>query len=331
MDFSRQKKGIFLLPLFRVTMVTNGNSKNPQKSPKIFLCVECNYKCFNKKDYNKHILTRKHQMITNGNKKSPKIPKNPLMYICSCGRSYKYKSGLSRHKKNCTYNEEISETQEIIVEKTDDDDYKNLIYQVMNENKELRTLLVKQNQEHKEENTKLQNTIHSMIPKIGNTTNNQQFNINFFLNEECKNALNFSDFIKQIKITQEDLENQGQKGYIDGISKIFLDHLLNLGLTERPIHCTDVKRNTLYIKENNEWDKKDSKEQIKKGIREITRKGQKSLLDMKTNNNEEYSDMDSEFSNKCLNIQRNLVPVEPRDTTMSKIVTNISQNTLLDK
>ena len=110
-----------------------------------------------------------------------------------------------------------------------------------------------------------------------------------------------------------------------------MDHLLNLGLTERPIHCTDVKRNTLYIKENNEWDKKDSKEQIKKGIREITRKGQKSLLDMKTNNNEEYSDMDSEFSNKCLNIQRNLVPVEPRDTTMSKIVTNISQNTLLDK
>jgi hypothetical protein len=201
----------------------------------------------------------------------------------------------------------------------------------MNENKELRTLLVKQNQEHKEENTKLQNTIHSMIPKIGNTTNNQQFNINFFLNEECKNALNFSDFIKQIKITQKDLENQGQKGYIDGISKIFLDHLLNLGLTERPIHCTDVKRNTLYIKENNEWDKKDSKEQIKKGIREITRKGQKSLLDMKTNNNEEYSDMDSEFSNRCLNIQRNLVPVEPRDTTMSKIVTNISQKTLLDK
>ena len=74
-----------------------------------------------------------------------------------------------------------------------------------------------------------------------------------------------------------------------------------------------------------------SKEQIKKGIREITRKGQKSLLDMKTNNNEEYSDMDSEFSNRCLNIQRSLVPVEPRDTTMSKIVTNISQNTLLDK
>jgi hypothetical protein len=101
-------------------------------------------------------------------------------------------------------------------------------------------------------------------------------------------------------------------------------------LTERPIHCTDVKRNTLYIKENNEWDKKGSREQIRKGIQEITRKGQESLIELKTENNEEYSDMDSDFSNKCINIQRNLVPDEPRDTTIGKIVTNISQNTLLE-
>ncbi len=311
-------------------MVTNGNSKIPKNPQKKFICLKCDYKCFNKKDYNKHISTRKHKMITNGNKSPKKVPKNPLMYSCSCGRSYKYNSGLSRHKKTCKGSENEIEYCKIVKKDEKTNDYKNLIFQVMNENKELRTLLLKQNEEHKEENNKLHNTIHSMIPKIGNTTNNQQYNINIFLNEECKNALNFSDFIKQIDITKEDLENQAQNGYANGISKIFLDHLLNLRLTERPIHCTDVKRNTLYIKENNEWDKKGSREQIRKGIQEITRKGQESLIELKTENNEEYSDMDSDFSNKCINIQRNLVPDEPRDTTIGKIVTNISQNTLLE-
>src|SRR6056300_365883 len=199
-------------------------------------------------------------------------------------------------------------------------------------------LLVIQNQEHKEEtrelmkqNKEMQKTIQEIVPKIGNNNNNNNtinnhFNIQNFLNEDCKDAINFSEFIENIKVSFEDLEHQAEVGYINGVSKLFIENLQELGTHKRPIHCTDKKRKTLYIKENNEWDKEGSQDTLKKGIREVSRKGFECLMKEKQENQEEYKDIDSDFTQKCLSIHRNILPGVPQETTISKVIEKISQN-----
>ena len=146
------------------------------------------------------------------------------------------------------------------------------------------------------------------------------------LNEDCKDAINFSDFIKQIQVSFEDLENQAENGYIKGISKLFIDNLQELGTHKRPIHCTDKKRKTLYIKENNEWDKEGSQNTLKKGIQAVSRKTQDCLFQEKEENLEEYEDIESDFSQKYISIRRSLLPGFPQETTINKVIENISKN-----
>ena len=305
-------------------------SQKSHKIAKIFWCETCNYKCCNKYDYNKHLLTTKHKMIINDNNKSHKIATS---YSCECGKLYKHASGLSRHKLQCNQNDDSNATTNIVETINDNSTILNLITQ----NKELMNMLTVQNQEHREETSKLQNTIHEMIPKIGNnntntTNNNTQFNLQVFLNEECKDALNFSDFVETIKVSFGDLENQAENGYVKGISKLFIESLERLGVNMRPIHCTDKKRKTLYIKENNAWDKEGSQDMIKNGIKEVSRRTFAELIKSKEDNAVEYRDGDSEFSQKCITIQRNLVPTHPRETAIGKVIENITQNTgILEK
>jgi len=213
------------------------------------------------------------------------------------------------------------------------------ILYLLSQNKDLMEMLVLQNSEHKketskilEENTEMLKTIQDIVPKIGNNNNNHQFNIQVFLNEECKDAINFSDFIKLIQVSLTDLENQAENGYIKGITKIFIENLQGLGMNKRPIHCTDKKRKTLYIKENNEWDKEGSQDVLKKGIQEVTRRTFEQLIKEQDIHSDEYDDADSEFSMKCITIQRNLTPNHPRESTISKVIDNITQNTsILEK
>jgi hypothetical protein len=179
--------------------------------------------------------------------------------------------------------------------------------------------------------------MQEMVPKIGNNNttnnnnNNNQFNLQVFLNEDCKDAINFSDFIKQIQVSFEDVENQAESGYVKGISKLFIESLQGLGTHKRPIHCTDKKRKTLYIKENDEWDKEGSQDTLIKGIQEITRSTMRTLIKEKENRSEEYSDMDSEFSMKCIDIQRNLFPTAPRETSFNRVMENISKTSIIDE
>ena len=158
-----------------------------------------------------------------------------------------------------------------------------------------------------------------------NTINNH-FNIQNFLNEDCKDAINFSEFIENIKITFEDLEHQSEVGYVNGVSKLFIENLRDLGTHKRPIHCTDKKRKTLYIKENNEWDKEGSQDILLKGIQEVTRSTMRTLINEKVIQAEEFADMESDFSKKCLVIQRNLIPTPPRETAFSKVMEDITKN-----
>jgi len=300
-----------------------------QKIPE-FVCKYCDYTSSDRSNYNRHFTTVKHKMMTNGDETTTKRP-HITNFKCDCGKIYKYRQGFHRHKKTC-----IERTNNDTITTCDKTDYKTLFLQSIARNDDLMNMLVTQNQDNKEFINLLHEqsrTIQEIIPKIGNTftTNNTKFNLNVFLNEDCKDAINFSDFIKSIQVSVEDLENQSQLGYVNGITKLFLDNIRKLSINKRPVHCTDKKRNTLYVKEDDEWSKEGSHDTLKKGIQEITSKTHGTLIQMKRDNAEEYADGDSDFSNKCISIQRNLTPSYPRETSIGKIVGNISDNTILTK
>ena len=253
---------------------------------------------------------------------------NGRQYSCECDKSYKFASGLSRHKIKCSFIHKTKQmemnTENTIINSSDNKEQAFL--EVMSKNNDLMEMLQEQSRMLQEQHK----TINEMIPKIGNnnttTNNNNQFNLQVFLNEDCKDAINFSDFIKQLQVSFKDIENQVESGYIKGISKLFIESLQGLGTNKRPIHCTDKKRKTLYIKENDEWDKEGFQDTLKKGINEVTRKTMITLMKEKESRPEEYSDMDSEFSEKCLYIQRNLIPTAPRETAFDKVMENITKN-----
>ena len=290
-------------------------------------------------DYKKHLLTDKHNAEQMEQQKSSNVVKVVKRFTCDCGKSYKVSSGLWKHKKICDLI-----TNSIVISQSTEE--KPSIMDIITQNKEIMNLLVLQNKEmvlqNKEQSVLIKeqsDTIRELIPKIGNNNNNttnnnnnnnnNQFNLQVFLNEDCKDALNLSEFIAQIKVSFENIENQVASGYVKGISKLFIESLQGLGTNKRPIHCTDKKRKTLYIKENDEWDKEGSQDTLKKGIQEVTRKTMITLMKEKENKAEEYADMDSEFSMKCLDIQRNLLPTAPREASFGKIASNISDNTTI--
>ena len=298
----------------------------PKNAEKI-ICKECNFECFKQSNYNKHLLTAKHKRMTMDYGKMPKNAK-PNDYICECGKIYKYRQGLHKHKTGC-----VLINNSIVVSQASDknQEEKPSMIEIITQNKELMNLLIAKNNQTDEliqQNREMQKTMLEMVPRIGNnnTTNNNQFNLQVFLNEDCKDAINFSDFIKQIQVSFEDIENQAESGYVKGISKLFIENLKELGTHKRPIHCTDKKRKTLYIKENDEWDKEGSQDILLKGIQEVTRRTMKTLIDEKVIQAEEFADMESDFSKKCLVIQRNLIPTPPRETAFSKVMENITKN-----
>jgi len=313
-----------ILALFSKSMLT----QNYQSEQIYYNCKLCNYNCSDKSNYNKHLNTIKHKNTANttANTTTTITTTTNTKYECKCGKKYRHCASLSRHKSSCKKNESNE----------------SIILGLIAQNKELMTLLTSQQQQHKEEtqclfktfrehSVNIQQTINEIIPKVGNTTNttnnnNNQFNLQVFLNEDCKDALNFSEFLEQIQVSFEDLENQAENGYIKGISKLFIESLRELGQDKRPIHCSDKKRKTLYIKENNEWDKEGSLDILKKGINEVTKRTLQTLMKEKQNNADEYKDGDSEFSMKCLNIQRNLFPSADRETTIGKVIENITQS-----
>jgi len=327
--------------------------KNPKKT---HLCENCNFECSNKKDYNRHLMTAKHNGLTIT--KTPKTPKTHTTYNCDCGKTYKHLSSLCKHKKTCSLTSPKAElySNSIVIPENQIEhpsiiDFIAQSKEIMDilvlqnkeltrQNKEQSEELTRQNKEQSEElkrqNKEHSDTIRELIPKIGSNngnvvtaTTNNQFNMQSFLTEDCKEAMNFSDFIEQIKISFTDLENQAETGYVKGITKLFIENLQGLGMNKRPIHCSDKKRKTLYIKENDEWDKEGSHDTLKKGIQEITRRTYQRLMKEKDDRPEEYSDMDSVFSQKCMDIQRNLTPETPRETSFDRVATNISYETTI--
>ena len=232
-----------------------------QKIPLKFCCEKCNYNTSVKKDYNKHLMTLKHKNRENSDQEN-NLSQSKL-FICNCGKKYKYKQGLSLHKKKC---EGEKKEENTIIESDNKDTMKDLVFKLINENQELRK------------------TITEMIPKIGNNNNNSnntinnknKFNINVFLNEKCKDALSMDEFINKIEVSMKNLLTTKEKGQTQGITNIIMENMNKLSLYERPLHCTDKKRETLYIK-NNEWEKDENKEYIYKALKSVESKQLKNL------------------------------------------------------
>lgn len=300
------------------------NEKTP-KNPKTFECEKCDFVCCNKKDYTRHLSTRKHTMDNEDNKKTPK---NPKTFECDkCANVYKYKSGLGKHKKTC-----ISENVIIsynVCSLTDETQIlSNLVKELVRSNLELS----KQNQETQQQNQELQKHVIELCKNGTHVTNsnNKSFNINLFLNEQCKDAINFHEFVENIKVSREDLMNTSQLGFVGGVSKILSDQLKQLGVHERPIHCTDFKRDTVYIKENNEWSKEEDDVKIRSAIQEVSSRSMKTLIDWKKNN-PDYADGDSKFSQDCLSMQRNSIAGYERDSLYPKVIKELNRSITIDK
>jgi len=255
-----------------------------QKSHVEYFCKDCNYKTSHKSKYDRHLDTRKHKLLTCTEEKGTK----PL-FVCDCGKKYKYRQSLSMHKKKCTFikNDENSENSEnsinVINSNKEIIELKEDNKELKEDNKELKNMI----KELIKENAKQQEQISELIPKIGNNNTNIQnnkFNINVFLNEQCKDAINMSDFIKSLHITFEQLDFTNKNGLADGLSKSIIDNMNKLSIYQRPMHCTDVKRETLYIKDEDSWSKDKSKEKIKGAIKKASSKNFSALMDWKMSN-----------------------------------------------
>ena len=228
--------------------------KTSQKEPQIFFCKFCDYKTSKLSNFNRHNLTLKHKMIKNDNQKEPKGAKNN--YECElCNKSYKFLSGLSRHKKIC-----FKTTDMILVNKEKHLDAITKANLYNNQNEDINNL---------KNAIKKLSTQDKSQQKIINNTNN--LNINIILNDYCKDAMNLTQFVDQIKLSLEDLFYTKKKGYIEGMSNIFIKNLNELKPTERPIHCSNKNNNILYIKDDNKWEK-DCDFKLTQGINDITKK-----------------------------------------------------------
>ena len=302
-------------------------TKKTPKNPLVFSCENCDFKCCNKKDFKRHLSTEKHKMMTNDDKNDDKkTPKNPTPFICECGKSYKFRQGLSIHKKKCIIKQtNLSSLNDSSTNHKFDSE---LVLELIKQNTSLQQQLIANN---------TQNTITNNTNNTNNTMNNShntvnnKFNINVFLNEQCKDAINFTEFINRISISHEDLENNAQLGFVNGITKIISDNLNQLTLYERPLHCTDVKRETLYIKDEDAWnkEKEKAKDKIFKGIQELSRKSLGELLLWKQEN-PEYDDINSEFSNKCVVIQKESISGHDKTKNFGKIMHNVCNNVHVD-
>jgi len=256
-------------------------NKPPPVNAKKFACEKCAFECSKLCDYNRHLATAKHKRLINANNVS--AMQQPEIYKCICGNEYKHAPSLCKHKKTCTYNSTpplentVIYNQEqpthIATEPASDKLFvlvKDLMLQLAIKDKqheELITHMVTKDKQLAE----LQNTMKEMIPHLGNnnninSNNNTTFNVQLYLENECKDALSIQEFVKRIEISMDHLRTIAKDGYVDSVSNILIKALNNMAITERPLHCTDLKRETVYIKNNETWNKSTADEPLMNGL-----------------------------------------------------------------
>jgi hypothetical protein len=285
----------------------------------IFKCAVCMYTTTNRQSYERHVITEKHE---NG-----KFQK----YICECGKKYKHRQSLYNHRQKCNSFED--DTNFIVTSK--------MLYDLLKQNNDLHKKImdIECNSSNNTSLTQQGNNIGLNIDGnntivINNTMHNSIFNLNFFLNEKCKDAMNISNFVNFCKIELSDLEETGNLGYVEGISRIVMRNLEELGIDLRPMHCSDMKRETIYIKENDVWVKEPkNQEKLKNIIKEITNKNFRQIYEWQKNN-PEFCDPDSHISDKYQQILCNILPGVTREEqteNIDKVFKNIMKQITIDK
>jgi hypothetical protein len=297
------------------TQVTKKNAQN-------FNCNICDFKCSKESNYLKHLSTRKHLSVSLGDKKMPKKCQNKniqtqIFYCERCSKEYKSRNGLWKHNKICNLiNSNVLE-EEISLKK--------MFINVVEQNKAI--LL---------ENQEMRKLLQDAIPKIGNNNNviHNKFNLNIFLNEKCKDALNINDFIQSIQLKLTDLELVARLGYSEGISKIFVKELKDLDVYKRPIHCSDIKREILYIKDEDQWKKEDEEKiKLKQAIHQLTYKNIKNISSWADinpsckNSDSKKNDEYMKLISNCMSGESN----EEQNQNINKIISNVAKEVVIDK
>jgi len=283
-------------------------------------CNKCNYFTSKKSQYNRHLLTEKHKSMTVHD-----VITIDTIHKCNCGKIYKHKPSLYNHKRKCTV---VCEESMPVVTNTH--------VNIDASNNTMILELIKQNNTILLENKELKNLIIDLASKVGSTNNtyisNNSFNLNFFLNETCKDAISMNDFIQNIEIQLKEIENIGNNGYISGVTDIITTRLKQLDITKRPVHCTDLKRETLYIKDENTWNKDKENEKMRNMITRIANKSYRSIPRWR----EEYPECKDPENDKydfCIKMMRNVLG-EIGDEQLKlddKVIKNIAKLVIVDK
>ena len=310
------------------------NMKNAQKTPG-FICEICDFKSGKESDYIRHLDTVKHKLLTDANKKTPKNAIQPKQsFVCVCGNVYKFSSSLCYHKKRCAKNNAPIESDDNIL--TEQEAHDVLSGENLNITKGIFMKLVNDNQEMIKIIKEQQQQLNLIIPKIGNITNNtnnttnNHFNLNVFLNETCKDALNISEFIDSLKITLSDLAYSTNNGLVRGITDVMIRGLKDLEIHKRPIHCTDAKRDIMYIKDKEKWEKDDNHTKIKDTIEQIAYKERNALYKWAEDNPDWYDTEAKQI--EYLTMMRSICePIENDDKNGKKIIRSIGKEIFIDK
>jgi|UniRef100_A0A6C0IN95 hypothetical protein len=286
------------------------------KIPKKFNCIKCNYTTSNKKDYNKHISTLKHKNTTNT---TEEIPIANMGYNCHCGKLYKHHSSLWNHKLKCPRKSPNVGYRDKSAEVTNNETIVALIQQ----NQEFKELLLEQNKHITNITTNNYTTTH----------NNQKFNLNFFLNTTCKDAMNMSDFIETIHVDFKDIENIGKNGYVTGMTDMILTRIKEMDVTKRPLHCTDLKRETMYIKDNDEWSKDTPDNSKLHRLMDCVAKQNYAIIPLWRENHPECQEWDHPQYEFCVSMMRNILGDVGSDQTRldNKVIKNLSRHILVEK
>ena len=274
------------------------------KQPTQYYCEICNFNSSKKSNYDIHLTTAKHTKILNGdNNQSVKCPtcESVNCHKCQCGKCFKHRQGLSRHRNNCNYNSSqeskmkevtdnddklsntiimlVKQNQELVKENQEfkqlmiDQNQTDLIFDLVKENQEFKQLLIDQN---KQMMKMAGNMGNNTVNNTNNVNSHNKFNLNVFLNEDCKNAMSLTDFVNSMNLTIEDFIQTGELGFVDGISKVMVERINNMELHDRPVHCTDLKRETVYVKDQDKWEKDEEKVRLRKAVNNVA-KDNKSL------------------------------------------------------
>ena len=318
-----QQQCIYTQPLEQVNI--------SQPLLKKYSCSKCSYNTDNLTDLKKHLHTEKHI----GNLK---CDVGNISFFCKCGKIFKTNSGLWKHNKKCisNQNDDKKETEEI--KETELGKLTELFVNIVKQNQDLFIDVVKQNQELQK--TLLEMSSKMIVPSI-NTTNNtnnnnttNNFNLQIFLNETCKDALNLTDFVSSLQVKLKDLEETAKNGYTEGVSRIFINGLNELDVNMRPIHCSDAKRETLYIKNNDEWTKEDAdKSNITKAVKRVSNKNIQQIFEWQkkyTNYKDPESKQNDRYQEMLFTAMGGSTD-EEQSKNLDKIIRNITKEVIIDK